>query len=234
MTRPSSGGTIDSSDYLFLTAFTSLLAPFRVVEIGTLTGFSAAIIAAALHRRHGSAGLTRVDTIDTRRQCLIDETQLTGFELEELIPEIAASVSVHAPYDSRIAAQLARRDELDLAFIDADHQHPRPLLDLIRLAPYLRGDSWVILHDIQLYTRSEAVPEEARLKWGAPAGAEWLFARWPFRKIRGGNIGAVQLPEDKSQIVSFALSFLETPSEVAGESGKRTRSEVLFSLSALL
>jgi len=41
-------GTIGLRDYLFLSAFASILAPERAVEIGTLVGFSAAIIAAAL------------------------------------------------------------------------------------------------------------------------------------------------------------------------------------------
>jgi len=52
--RTSYPGNIGPSDYLFLTAFVSILAPQRVIEIGTLTGFSAGIIAAALARRHGS------------------------------------------------------------------------------------------------------------------------------------------------------------------------------------
>ena len=49
-------GGIGSRDYFFLTALVSILAPRRVVEIGTLTGFSAAIIAAAIHRQHGGSG----------------------------------------------------------------------------------------------------------------------------------------------------------------------------------
>jgi hypothetical protein len=48
-------GGIGSRDYFFLTALVSILAPRRVIEIGTLTGFSTAIIAAAVHRQHGNA-----------------------------------------------------------------------------------------------------------------------------------------------------------------------------------
>ena len=46
-------GGIGSRDYFFLTCLVSILAPRRVIEIGTLTGFSTAIIAAAIHRQHG-------------------------------------------------------------------------------------------------------------------------------------------------------------------------------------
>ena len=41
-------GGIGSRDYFFLTCLVSILAPRRVIEIGTLTGFSTAIIAAGV------------------------------------------------------------------------------------------------------------------------------------------------------------------------------------------
>ena len=37
-------GAIGLEDSFFLTAFASILAPRRVVELGTLTGFSAALL----------------------------------------------------------------------------------------------------------------------------------------------------------------------------------------------
>jgi hypothetical protein len=36
---------------------------------------------------------------------------------------------VHAGKDARHIEQIARAGELELVFIDADHQHPRPTLD---------------------------------------------------------------------------------------------------------
>ena len=52
-------------DLLFLHAFVNVLAPDRVVEIGTLSGFSAAVIADAVaqHQRPESESVI-VDTID--------------------------------------------------------------------------------------------------------------------------------------------------------------------------
>lgn len=78
-------GTIAPADYFFLTAFVSLLAPQRVVEIGTLTGFSAAIIAAALRRRSERDSPSWVDTIDLLPKCLIDEAHPTGFRDRRII-----------------------------------------------------------------------------------------------------------------------------------------------------
>ncbi len=210
-------GTIASSDYFFLTAFLSILAPQRVVEIGTLTGFSAAIIAATLRRQPVEDPPRRVDTIDLRLQCMIDETRPTGFEIAESFPELASMIHLHIPHDSAVVSELAELDELEIAFIDADHQHPLPLLDLLRLAPYVRRGGWIVLHDIQLGTIGrKANGADETLRWGVAEGAEWLFESWPFRKISGGNIGAVQLSNEKSALIPFALRLMSVPYEIKG------------------
>jgi predicted O-methyltransferase YrrM len=226
-------GTIAPSDYFFLTAFISILEPRRVIEIGTLTGFSAGIIAAALARQPKLQGDRRVDTIDILSQCLIDESRPTGFEIAETFPEFASLIHLHAPRDSTVIGELADRDELELAFIDANHSHPLPLLDLLRLAPCMRGGGWILLHDIKLGTLCGKTAEVAQTSnWKAPFGAEWLFDYWPYRKISGGNIGAVQLPEDKSELIQFSLFLMSMPFELGGEG--RIRRELYQSLGPLI
>src|SRR5205814_3122271 len=88
-------GGIGSRDYFFLTCLLSILAPRRVIEIGTLTGFSTAIIAAAIDRQHHDRTRITVDTIDSHTHCIIDESRLTGFEIPELIPDLVSTVRVH-------------------------------------------------------------------------------------------------------------------------------------------
>ena len=228
-------GGIGSRDYFFLTALVSILAPRRVIEIGTLTGFSAAIIAAAIHRQHGNRGGILVETIDARTHCSIDETRPIGFEIPDLIPDLASTVRVHTRRESDFARDLGARDEFGLAFIDADHRHPWPLLDLLRLAPYVQSRGWILLHDIQLGTHGEELKEAGKsLEAGTPYGAEWLFDRWPFRKIRSFHIGAVELPSRKADLISFALSLMDEPLEVTGNAAKRARRALYQSLAELV
>ena len=228
-------GGIGSRDYFFLTALVSILAPRRVVEIGTLTGFSAAIIAAAIHRQHGGSGGIAVETIDARTHCSIDETRPIGFEIRELIPDLASTVRVHTERESNFVRELGRRDEFSLAFIDADHRHPWPLLDVLRLAPYVQGGGWILLHDIQLGTHGAKAEEAGQpLEGGTPYGAEWLFDRWPFRKIRSFHIGAIELPSRKEDLIPFALSLMEEPFEVTGKAAKRARRALYRSFADLL
>ncbi len=142
-------------------------------------------------------------------------------------------------------SELAKREELEIVFIDANHCHPRPLLDLLRLAPYVRSGGWIVLHDIQLGTLGrkaiEAGPTsgnqvffDAVVKRGAPYGAEWLFDNWPFRKISGGNIGAVQLPDDKSALIPFAWRLMSVPFEVTGKAATRARRALYRSFGELI
>jgi predicted O-methyltransferase YrrM len=228
-------GVIAPSDYFFLTAFVSILAPPRVVEIGTLTGFSAAIIAAALRRQSGQDSPRWVDTIDLLPKCFIDETRPTGFEIAESFPELASMIRLHIPHDSTVIRELAEPDELEIVFIDANHQHPLPLLDLLRFAPYIRPGGWVVLHDIQLGTMGrKANVADPTLRWGAAEGAELLFESWPFRKICGGNIGAIQLPNEKSALVAFALRLMSVPYEIKGGSAQAADHALHRSFDALI
>jgi hypothetical protein len=224
---PSYPGAIGVGEYFFLTAFVSILAPQRVIEIGTLTGFSAAIIAAALGRQHGEGSGAVVDTIDAFSQCLIDETRPTGFEIQTLIPDFASMVRLHVPHDATLVAELARPNELEIVFIDADHRHPSVLRDVLRVAPYIHGGGWVILHDIQLGTLGRQMKERGESSpWETSFGAEWLFDRWPFRKVNGGQIGALQLPNEKRALITFALKLMEIPFEVEDEAKRRARQTI--------
>jgi hypothetical protein len=236
-------GGIGSRDYFFLTALVSILAPRRVVEIGTLTGFSAAIIAAAIDRQHGQAGAglpsgrgeITVETIDAHTRCIIDETKEVGFEIPNLIPDLASTVRIHPGRKSDFVRELAARDEFDLAFIDADHRHPWPLLDVLRLAPYVRSGGWILLHDIQLGTYGRELQAAGQSLYSStPYGAEWLFEGWPFRKIRSFQIGAIELPGRKDALIPFALSLMEEPFELPPKAAKRIRRDLYRSFAELV
>jgi hypothetical protein len=233
-------GGISSCDYFFLTALISILAPRKVLEIGTLTGFSTAIIAAAVHRQHGT-GLPpvpaeiSVETIDAQTHCIIDETKEVGFEIPKLIPELVSTVRVHTGRESNFARELATPNEFGLAFIDADHRHPWPLLDVLRVAPYVQKAGWIVLHDIQLGSYWKKLKETGQtLESGMPYGAEWLFDRWPFRKIRSVHIGAIELPSRTEALIPFALDMMDEPFEVIGKTAERTRRALFESIAELV
>jgi predicted O-methyltransferase YrrM len=217
-------GTIHVGDCLFLTAFVSVLAPTRAIEIGTFGGFSAAVVAAAIRWQYPGQKKVLVETIDRNTHSLLEPDKPVGFLLRDMFPALADAVRIHVPADSGIVRKFAGRDEIEFAFVDADHQHPRPLLDLVRLGPFLRPGAWVVFHDVRLGTHTAETGDLESLAFGAPFGAEWFFQKWPFRKISGGNIGAVQIPADKNAMVAPALRLMELPFEVnSGNEARRDR-----------
>jgi predicted O-methyltransferase YrrM len=228
-------GGIGSRDYFFLTCLVSILAPRRVIEIGTLTGFSTTIIAAAIYRQHNDRSAINVETIDSHTHCSIDPTRRIGFEIPELIPDLVSTVRVHTGRESDLVCEIAEPGEFGLAFIDADHRHPWPLLDVLRLAPYIQSRGWIVLHDIQLGTYGQAEREAGRcVEAGTPYGAEWLFEKWPFRKIGSFHIGAIELPQQTDCLIPFALELIQQPFEVSGKAEERIRRALYQSLSDLI
>ena len=228
-------GGIGSRDYFFLTCLVSILAPRRVVEIGTLTGFSTAIIAAAIFHQHGKSSQITVETIDAHTHCSIDTSRPIGFEITDLIPDLASTVRIHAGRESDLVREIASPGEFGLAFIDADHRHPWPLLDVLRLAPSIQSGGWILLHDIQLGSYGKSERELGKKhESGTPYGAEWLFDRWPFRKIRSFHIGAIELPPRKEVLIPFALELMDAPFEITGKSAKRARRAIYRALAELV
>ena len=229
-------GAIGMGDLLFLHAFVSVLAPDRVGEIGTLSGFSAAVIAEAVaqHQRPESKSVV-VDTIDLSQRCLTDQTKPVGFEIPRLVPRLSSRIRVHPGKDARHLEQIARPGELELVFIDADHQHPRPTLDLIRVSRFVRPGGWVLVHDIELGSLAERMRAAGvAVEHGAPSGAQWLFEAWPFEKITGGNIGALRLPSNVRDLIPFALAMLRIPSELEPIPARRTHEAFLAAVVDLM
>ena len=92
-----------------------------------------------------------------------------------------------------------------------------------------------MLHDIRLGTIGrEASKDGQTFRWGTADGAEWLFDYWPFRKISGGNIGAIQLPDEKSELLPFALRLMSLPFEIEDKHARGTRRALYRSLEKLI
>jgi predicted O-methyltransferase YrrM len=223
--RNNATGSLGLSDCLFLAAFVRIVSPKRIIEIGTGSGFSAALLALAIRSQSSGQNGVCVDTIDVNAEYFGNENLNVGFEIQHLLPDLSDAVRVHAPRQSDFIGNLAKPDELELVFIDADHQHPRPLLDVLRVAPFVRGCGWILLHDTRLGSMG-CGSEKAGCSYAACFGAEWLFEAWPFRKISGGNVGAIQLPREKRQLLPTAKKLLKLPFEVRDQRNRHLRSEV--------
>ena len=226
--RPPREGSLNLADTLFLAAMASILSPSRVIEVGTGTGFSSALIAAIVRQRAGVQCTVCVETIDANNHYQRDESVQTGCDIAALIAECAGSVRVHSPRESDFIDQLAKPNELQFGFIDANHKHPCPLLDLLRVARVTQPGGWIALHDVALGTLVAAAERAGKpLPFPGPFGAEWLFQTWPFGKVKSGNIGAVQLPSRKRDIQRVVKTLMKLPFEITSQAHPRFRQEVM-------
>jgi predicted O-methyltransferase YrrM len=211
MYRPPSWATgyVSASDAAFLAEMVAAHQPHRIVELGVACGASSAAMLQALDGLPDSEGRV-LYSCDVRSTCYFDEAYETGQACREMYPEPRARWQREFQRDARQILEILPAASVDLTFIDANHAHPWPLLDLLHATAFAKPGSWVVLHDIDLPIQH---PEYQVF------GPRWLFQAWPFNKVKGvgtwTSIGAVQIPGDLSQLVSLALSLLERPWEQA-------------------
>jgi glycosyltransferase involved in cell wall biosynthesis/predicted O-methyltransferase YrrM len=203
-------GFINHGDAEFLLELVTGLNPRSVLEVGVASGASSAALLFALDHLAPTLGERRLISCDVRATCYFDDARATGSAVQDMYPDHRTAWTLDTSLDARRLAQKARPGSVDLLFIDANHAHPWPLLDLLHLAVAAKPGSWVALHDIELPVLHPQFQVH---------GPKWLFEAWPFNKIHGvgvsQNIGAVQLPVDPAALVPLALALLDRPWEHA-------------------
>jgi len=205
MYRPPSWATgyVSGEDAAFLAHLVAALAPATVVELGVASGASSAALLYALDRLADDRPRT-LYSCDVRATCYFNESYETGQACREMYPAPRTQWRRAFATDARTLSAQLPPGGADLTFIDANHSHPWPLLDLLHVTAFAKPGSWVILHDVDLPVQH---PEHQVF------GPRWLFQAWPFNKVKGvgrwTSIGAVQLPADLSQITPTALALLE-------------------------
>ncbi|HEY5036596.1 MAG TPA: class I SAM-dependent methyltransferase [Chthoniobacterales bacterium] len=223
-------GMLPPPDIFFAAAVTSILAPPIAIEIGTASGFSAAILAKIIALRQADEGApgaeTFLHTIDYKDRYFGDPGQPVGFAIDRIAPELRDKIAIHPLQDSSLCQQLVREGELSFAFVDGNHQHPWPLLDVLRLQR-LMASGWILLHDIDLPALIARFRAEGQtVEFSPSSGAKHVFDFWPDEKIRAGNIGAVKIPRARESLDELVGELRALPSEVSAGSWKKRWREI--------
>lgn len=201
-------GGCSGGDVAFLLEMVSAVAPHVMLELGVAAGTSSAALLFALDRLPATAAARTLHSCDVRATCYFDPARATGAAVADLYPQHRADWRLDTDADARRIRARFAEGSVDLCFIDANHGHPWPLLDLLHVAPLVRSEGWVILHDIELPRLHPQFQVH---------GPQWLFEMWPFNKIHGvgdaANIGAIQLPPRLSDLEPVARALLARPWE---------------------
>lgn len=221
-------GMLPPEDALFAAAVTSILAPPSAIEVGTASGFSAAIITKMMALREAERGARGTSpllhTIDKSADFAPDPAKPVGFAIELLTPELRERIVLHPLHDSSFCQELPPDDALRFAFIDGNHRHPWPLVDSLRVQERMAG-GWILLHDIDLpATIARAQADGQAVDLQPVAGAKHVFDVWPDEKISSGNIGVVRVPSDRGSLGTLVAELRDLPAEVSpGSWTKRWR-----------
>jgi predicted O-methyltransferase YrrM len=205
-------GATPLRDAEFLLEMVTAQAPVRVVEVGVAAGVSSAVLLYSLDTLPGEGWQRELISCDSQAGCYFDASRPTGGAVGEIYPRFRSHWRLETGIGARELARTIQPGSVDLTFIDANHSHPWPLLDLLHLTACAKPGSWVVLHDINL-----PVLKPQFQVWGA----KWLFDAWPFEKVAGGaprfNIGAVRLPDDFATLVPVATALFRRSWDSAPE-----------------
>ena len=193
-------GMISLLDSRYLFSRTLEAAPQRALEFGTASGVSTAFLCEAL-RFASQADLVGADfevvTYDITRAFYADESKAVGDAAREMLSSDALDrVTFRNPATVLDARTEYPADGIDFLFIDAEHRHPWPALDLIAALDLLSPGAEVILHDINLPVKYPDFPH---------SGVKRLFDGLEVEKHANPreelpNIGSLIIPGDKAQL----------------------------------
>ena len=137
-----------------------------------------------------------VASYDVQERLYYDHSRRVGDAAREMLPkDLVAHVSFRAPGTAMTVREDYGDDAIELLFIDANHSHPWPTLDLLATLDSLRPGALVVLHDINLPLISQEFPS-----WGV----KWVFDGLDVEKEIPAealpNIGLLVIPEDKGRV----------------------------------
>ena len=175
--------------------------PKRFIEIGTASGLTTGFIARFLEE-NGGVSVTSVDLSDT---FFGDRSKPTGYLAKEICTGSEVEIVLVTGRTSLDLAELG--GPWDMAFVDANHQNPWPIIDTLAVAPHMTGSKIVIHHDLQLYRRYKAF---------RGIGPRVLFNEMPNSHrhavpANGWNIFSIDLGLDQLVLEQVAIGALSMP-----------------------
>jgi hypothetical protein len=215
------GGPITAGDALFIASYIARKRPAQIFEIGVASGFSSAFILYVAERLGLLADSIFLFSVD-----VADKTSKAG-----VIGQYVQRHHSHLTGYWSLSTQTTAIDVLNgrgkmpkavnapsLAFVDAEHGHPWPMLDAYVMSLLLPTGSWILMQDYQVTERWFADSIEFGIPVLAPQrGVNIAVALWPGEKVIGTkmayNMAALRVP-CKEEMAGFLSHFDEYQYEV--------------------
>ncbi len=138
-------GSVAVDELEFFRSVIAAERPASFIEIGTASGLSGGFLARFLAANGGR----RLVTLDYEDWFFGDRSQPTGFQIDAVKGDAAVEVERFAGISLLDLPE--RVTGFDMGFVDANHQHPWPLLDTLLLHPRMPRGGKLFHHDLKLY-----------------------------------------------------------------------------------
>lgn len=204
---------ISVTDYLemgreqaaFLSGLIEKYKPQHILEVGTSSGASAALIQETVNKN----GTGKVTTVDLAENWYKDNRKKTGWLLDEL--GFSMVKRIRGGIVAEYIEKLAKEDEIDFLFLDAAHFCPGELLDFLCILPFLKKDAIVVLHDIALGHFGKQIETTANMiLFASIVGDRYLYYDEEMHDIWNGypNIGAFRITDDTQKYIENVFCAL--------------------------
>jgi predicted O-methyltransferase YrrM len=170
------------------------------IEVGVASGFSSAVIYAALSQ---NADDPKLFSFDLSRECYFDKERLTGDALREMIGDRNGYVLKTGLTTAEIEDAMVS-EQVQFAFIDASHKTPWAALDLLSVSRFLAPKSLIAFHDMDMIFKKSTRRNNN--------GSRDIFRCWIGNKYRYDgvtNLGFVVYEGDREALLlSIGASLL--------------------------
>ena len=136
-------GGVSAADLITIRDLVAERRPGTVVEVGVASGLSAGFVGQFL----GAIGGGRLVGVDLATRFYADQSRPVGFLAPPLMPA-TVSWTLVSPGTAFDLSAVVEAETVDLAFIDGDHEHPWPTLDLIAVLPLMKPGGVVVFDDV--------------------------------------------------------------------------------------
>ena len=198
---------MEKNEKYFLNGAVRYLKPKNILEVGIAYGGGSSIILNAI-KDIEDAHLTSVDYCEKCYDKSIDKT--SGFIVEEKFSHLKDKWTRYLGGDvSKFIERI--RGGYDLLVLDTAHIHPWETLNFLCVLPFMKKDSWVVLHDIsvQLYKYREE-DLACRYLFGHVVSDEKLTPAPDFDPYFS-NIGAFKITDDTRKYIGNLFESLLIP-----------------------
>lgn len=199
-------GVISYEDAGFLDGLIRDQRPDQVYEVGVASGASSSLILSSM-AAYADPSRIWLHSYDIATACYFDPSHAVGDATRSMVPALLKHWKLNVRSTALDVPREKPAGTKSLYFIDANHSHPWPTLDLIAILPGLQAGDVVVLHDVNL-------PAISGGKF-LDDGAQSLFDDWLGERSRPEvalpNIGAIVIPENKNIILTSLVKTLSRP-----------------------